>query len=392
MSLVDPDPVFAKDFINTLVNLYVEDNMSDKREESFGANRFLTEQVAFYKQQLDELDTKINNFRKKTGIYSSVNEATIITQLGKDEDELKAIKGQKTERLATISTIKQQLKMLRDSTALGFNDALPGDVSDSAEDPQILQLEAKINELLLVYNDQYPSIVKLREQIEELRKRKSEAKTSANTNVEPLNYNPVEDPIYVDLKMRLNTAQSELNGISAKEADLKAEIAAKQNILRNYPADKKTLNDLENERDLQASLYKKLMERSGVSEVSQQMELADKVSTFRVVEPAILPTHPIGPKRLFIMFIGVLGGAVVGLGTVYAAEYLNESFKETNDLKELGLDVLAEIPYIQTAAETILNRKKDKATFAFAAACLLLIGMMMIHDLLGMSFIDRMLS
>ena len=34
-------------------------------------------------------------------------------------------------------------------------------------------------------------------------------------------------------------------------------------------------------------------------------------------------------------------------------------------------------------------RKKDKAAFAFAAVCALLIGVMMLHDLLELSLIDR---
>ena len=46
VSMVDPDPYFAKNFINTLVNIYVEENIAGKREESYGANRFLAEQVA----------------------------------------------------------------------------------------------------------------------------------------------------------------------------------------------------------------------------------------------------------------------------------------------------------------------------------------------------------
>ena len=75
VSMIDSDPVFAKEYINTLVNIYVEENLSDKREESYGANRFLTEQVTFYKQKLDEIDARIIDFRRETGIYSTVNEA-----------------------------------------------------------------------------------------------------------------------------------------------------------------------------------------------------------------------------------------------------------------------------------------------------------------------------
>ena len=90
-------------------DLYVEENLSQKREESYGANRFINEQVTFYKQKLDEVDAKILDFRKKTGIYSTMNEASLMAQIAKDEEALNEIKRQKTESYATIQTIKQQL-------------------------------------------------------------------------------------------------------------------------------------------------------------------------------------------------------------------------------------------------------------------------------------------
>ena len=55
----------------------------------------------------------------------------------------------------------------------------------------------------------------------------------------------VNDPIYVDLKMRLNLTQSELNALIAKESALAGRIATNQTMLKNFPEDKKTLNDME---------------------------------------------------------------------------------------------------------------------------------------------------
>lgn len=397
VSLVDPNPYFAKDYINTLVNNYVEENLSEKREESYGASRFLAEQVTFYKQKLDEIEAKITEFRKKTGIYSTVNEATIMEQLAADEDLLKQIRGQKSEVFATIKTIRRQLEMLRETTALGYTAFTSDTGGGSGEDARIQQLQAKIDDLLLVYNDQYPTVIKLRDQIEELRKRQTQNQASqvqANSvaNVEQTEYNPVEDPIYVDLKMRMNAAQSDLNALAARESELQEEIEKNQELLRNFPEDKKALNALLNEKVMQAEIYNKLMERVGVSEVSQQMEVADKATTFRIVDPAILPPKPVGPPRLFFMAVGILAGLVAGLGAVYLAEQLDGSIKKTQDLRDLGLNVLIEIPWIRSAGEIRKVRRKDRAAWAFAGVCTVLIGVMFLHDILGMSFIDQIVG
>ncbi len=381
VSIVDSDPVFAREYINTLVNIYVEENISDKREESYGANRFLSEQVTFYKQKLDEIDARIIDYRRETGIYSSINQATVMAQIELDEEALRMIKGPKTQTYATIKTIRQQL------------DKEPFDVENvgSGTAYRIAKMQARVRDLLLVYNEQYPTVVNLRAQIEELRKRQQEQPVAIPEAVSQ-RHNPVEDPIYVDLKMRLNAAQSDLNALLAEEKELTADIQANLELLRNYPEDKKALNDLERERAMQSSVYEQLLQRVGVSEVSKQMEVADKSTTFRIVDPAILPTKPVGTKRLLMMLLGVLGGVVCGLGAVYVAEHVDDTIKGTEPLRELGVTVLAEIPFIWIETDLRLMRKKDNLAFAFAGVCSLLIGAMLLHDFLGLSLIDHALA
>ncbi|MGK2907450.1 MAG: XrtA system polysaccharide chain length determinant [Desulfuromonadales bacterium] len=387
VSMTDPDPSFAKDYINNLVNIYVEENLSVKREESYGANRFLSEQVAFYKQKLDEIDTKILDFRKQTGIYSTINETSLMTQIADDEEALNEIKGKKIESYSTIQTIKQQLDILRKRSLAGDN--APMDSSSAAS--RIAKLQAKIDELLLVYNDQYPTVITLRDQIAELQKRQKSGDATAKTVVLD-DYNPIDDPIYVDLKMRMNTAQSDLNALTAKEQQLKASIEANQVLLRNFPDDKKTLNDFDRERAMQLAVYEQLLQRVGVSEVSTQMEVSDKSTTFRIVDPAIQPTQPVGIKRIMLMLFGVLAGLAAGLGAVLVTENLDNSLQGSQPLRDLGVTVLAEIPFIWSEGDNQLMRRKDRAALTFAMICTLAIVIMILHDLLGMSVIDHALE
>jgi len=278
--------------------------------------------------------------------------------------------------------------MIKETAALGLNNPIGGSSGDS----RIGNLQAKIDDLLVVYNDKHPAVVQLRDQIDELRKRQAEGSAPAGSDFASNNYNPVDDPIFVDLKMRLNTAQSELNALASTERDLLGRIAGNEEMLRNYPQDKKTLNELERERDSALKIYEQLLQRVGISEVSKDMEVADKTTNFRIVDPAILPTSPVGTKRILIMLLGVLAGLATGLGAIFALEKLDNSFKGSHSLKELGLTVLAEIPLILTEADNLLNRRRDRAAFTFASACTVLVGIFMLHDLLGMSFIDSILG
>jgi len=388
VSLKDVNPYFARDYINTLIGIYVEENVATKREESYGATRFLNEQIGTYKQKLDEIDAKIIDFRRKNGIFSNVNEELLMSQVASDEEELRALRLRKNEMQATIQTIQQQLVMLKDTLSYGFE----GETSGSYDDARIEQLQSKIDELLIIYNDKHPSVVKLRDQIEELQKRQTENPAASKAIVDTSTYNPADDPIYVDLKMRLNITQSELNALIAKERDLAGRINANQRTLNNFPEDKKTLNDMERERATHLAIYQQILQRVGISDVSKDMAVADKATTFRIVDPAILPTTPVGVKRIMLMLLGILAGLSAGLCTIYACEMMDDSVKGSPSLKELGLTVLAEIPFILTDAENLLNRRRDRAAFTFASACTLLVGVLLLHDLLGFSFVDGILG
>lgn len=385
VSIIDPDPEFAKNYINALVNAYVEENLAAKREESFGANRFISEQVVFYKSKLDAIEDEINEFRKKTGIFSSASEASIIEEIKLVEEELKGLRVKKNEMLATIKTISEQLKMMKSMASSGGSALF--DMGASAGDGRIATLQAKIEELLLVYNEQYPAVVKLREQIVELEKRQQSE--TVGTPPMPEDFNPLEDPIFVDLRMRMNSAQSELNALLAREHELLGQVENNKRILANFPEDKKILADMERERAMNRNVYETLMERAGVSEVSKQLEVADKATTFRIVDPAIQPTIPVGMKRVVMMILGLFAGLGAGLAVVVVFEKLDDSIKDVDALRAMGLTVLAEIPLMYSEIDAKKRRRKDLLVYAYGGLCLFFVGVMMGHDLLGLTLVDR---
>ncbi len=387
VSIVHPDPVFAKDYINTLVTTYVEENISDKREESYGANRFLTEQLAVYKQKLDASEDEIFRYRQKAGIFSNVSEASIMEEIKVGEEELKKLKSQRNELAASFNTIREQLKMMKSMAAgRGFTDF---DSNDFGGDPRVEAVQARIEELLLVYNEEYPTIVKLREQLAELQKRQD---AQPKQNAEPaFDFNPLEDPIFVDLKMRMNSTQSEINAVIAREQELSDTIENNKTLLQNFPQDKKILADMEREKSRYQDIYQQLLDRVGVSEVSKQMEVADKSTTFRIVDPAILPTQPVGRKRIVVMMMGLLAGIGAGIGGVLLREHFDDSVKSPELIRNLGVIVLAEIPQMYSETEDQEQRKWDRLVYAYGSFCLVLICLLIVHDLLHLGLIDRLI-
>jgi len=59
----------------------------------------------------------------------------------------------------------------------------------------------------------------------------------------------------------------------------------RQSELHNIPEEKKVLAELEREKESYAEVYNQLLSQSSRTEVSKQMEISDKATTFRIVDP-----------------------------------------------------------------------------------------------------------
>ncbi|NOZ26222.1 MAG: chain length-determining protein [Nitrospirae bacterium] len=382
ISFQDKDPRLARDYVNSLVRTYVNENITAKREEAYGASRFLKEQVAFFKEKLDRAEEAIIKFRQEQGIYVAIDERSIINEIKKYGDEIGKIKIRRKELVAKRDSIKRQLKGEEPYSVAVINNA------ENNNSLLIASLQNRLNQLLVSYTENYPEVVKLRAEIEALKKQQTLKPSGAGEGAAADSAISTINPIYQELKQELNKIESEINALNAKEKMLGVMIRQKEEELRYIPEGKKKLADLEKERDSYRNIYEQLLMRLGQSEVSKQMEVADKATTFRIVEPATLPTIPVSPNRKALILAGIFLGFLGGFGAVFFRESFDSSIKEVQTVRNLGLEVLAVIPKIFNESEQRKVRKKDWIMYTIAGLYFLVICAAFVHELLGLTYIE----
>ena len=381
VSITDPDPKFAMNYINTLVRRYVEENVSGKREEAYGANRFLSDQVAQFKGKLDKADEKIINFRKEKGIYMAVDEVSVIQDIKQLKTEIDNINVMRNQLMATKNITQTQLKNEEPMTVAFSRHS-------GSDNATITTLENKLGQLLVRYTENYPEVIRIKAEIEALKKQ-AEAKPrgapSGDTTEPEMS---TMNPVYQQLKQTFLQTEAEIDALDARKRQLSALIGRKETELRNIPEGKKILADLEKERDGHKNIYEQLLVRVGQSEVSKEMEIGDKATTFRIVDPAVLPMKPVSPQRVKLIFIGIFLGILGGVGGVVARENFSPSVNSVKTLRNLGIEVLAVIPKIFNEEEQQIKAKKDKLVFSIAGSYLCLIGLLLVHELMGLTYVD----
>jgi len=140
------DPIFVRDYVNTLVKKYIEKNLAERRDEVNVASKFLLEQVNHFKEKIDRAEEEIRNYRKEKGIITSVDENDVIEEMKVVQQDLEEVRLAMKELVAKESMIKKQI---------GTN--------------SLLMLRKRLNELLIVHTEKYPDVIRVKAEIELLK-------------------------------------------------------------------------------------------------------------------------------------------------------------------------------------------------------------------------------
>ena len=360
VSIDDPSAEFSQKYINTLVGLYVEENISAKREETYGANRFLSEQIEIFKAKLEAAEDKIIAFRNKNGIYFSVDEKTTLSEIRALEKQIEQIVLSEDTYLARKKQVQSQLVSIPETIDT---------VTEARENNRLSEMESRLSALLLRYTDNYPEVIRLKSEIEALKQKllepENKQQKSEKTKFTTLN------PMYQDLQGQIFQIDAELSSLAAQKLNLQKSIAKKENELRDVPTARKELGLLVQERDSIKNIYDDLLGRMSQSEVSKQMEIGNKAATFRIVDPAVLPKTPVSPNMLKMFLLAIAGGLGCGLGLVFLLENMDTRIRDVDTLESAGYDVLAIVPNILEPGVIRQRKMGNVILFVFTSFYLL---------------------
>jgi len=385
------NPKTVRDYVNTLVSEYIEENTGSKRQEAFGATKFLSDQIDFYKKKIEEAEERLMSFRREKGLTLATDERTLVSSIKQNKDEMENTEVKIKELEAKKAKMKQQLSGEEPFT-IAIIDKEKGDGSSLSA--RLKMLEQKIPMLLTRYTENYPEVIKTRAEIETIKKQieaRKQSQGAENASEGDLSSGTsMMNPLYQQLKEELFRSDSEIDSLKAKQATLNSRLKKSESEMQNIPKEKKDLADFERDRNTYQKIYEQLLSRLGQSEVSEQMEVQDKGTTFRVVDPAILPTRPVSPNRVLLILIGIVAGAAAGLGAVLLSDYLDSSIRDIDTLKsQLGLQVLAVIPKITTDDDIKKEQILDRRVYAISITYLTIIGGIFIREIIVSFLLDR---
>jgi polysaccharide biosynthesis transport protein len=350
----DKSPKVARDYVNALVRRYIDENTSSKREESYGATKFVSEQLSTFKAKLDKSEAEVNAFKSGPGSTATMDPSSLLKDINDSQQRLDDLRIRHTQLETALAGL---------SKANSIQANLPA-------------LEKRLQELQLQYTDNYPEIQKIKEDIRET---KAQLKSGKGT-------------VRQDDSPEYGKITSELRALRQAESNLSSNISRNRGLLHSIPAARATLENLEREKTAQKALYESMLSREGQSEVSKQMEVQDKSTVFRIVDPAVLPFKPVSPNRVKIILLGILAGLGGGLGLILLKDQMDHSVKSLDIAKQFGLPVLAVIPRIEDPSKSVQQSKRDRRLYVATALYFSLIVVVLAAEALGAEMMAKVIS
>jgi polysaccharide biosynthesis transport protein len=367
-------PELVRDTVNTLIKEYIGEIQGYRKTDVTGAFEFIRKQVEEYKSKLEESDKALREFREKNPNMVPQSENAILGRLETSQTSRMEAEIKLKELTRKKENLQKQLSGEKELTvAFVTNEGSP--------QGRLGYLNNQLMILMSKYTEDYPEVIKVKNEIEELKKQISQPKTSQIRG--SASETSAINPIYQQLREELTKVDAEAESLRGRVSELSRQQHEGQSILGHMPREMEEWTKLQRDRNVYQKIYEELLQKLEQARVSTNLQIDNKAGSFKVIEPAILPRLPIHPNRVLMILLGIALGLASGVGVVMGLEQFNHSFRDEASIESvLKLSVLATIPRTITAEEKLLSQKHDKYVFTAAGAYFALICLVLVVDFL----------
>jgi uncharacterized protein involved in exopolysaccharide biosynthesis len=149
------------------------------------------------------------------------------------------------------------------------------------------------------------------------------------------------------VREQLERATTEVQKLETRLADLERKIADVRARVEATPRTEQELTNMARDYGKLNDNYLALLSKQLEAQMAGRLERRWKGDRFRMLDPANLPEEPYFPNPFLIIGLGTVAGLFVGLGAAMAAEFMDPSIKDPQDLEGLLTHpILARIPHL----------------------------------------------
>lgn len=367
ISYANEDPKVVKNVVQSLLTIFVEGGYGNKKQDSVNAVRFIDNQIKEYEARLVTAENNLKEFKLKNGEMLSRQGGDYGGKLEEVNENLNQARLDLAEAEQARNAIRKQ--MFGEEPAPGTENG-PAAVVNPEIDGRIDTLNKNLDALRLQYTDQHPDIVSAKRLIAQLEARKiEESKLRKSGGEVGRRYSPVMQ----QLKVAMSDAEARVASMRARVDEYSARIARLKASSKVGPEIESQLSQLNRDYQINKSNYEKLVASREAAKLSGSLTETTEMMNFRIIDPPVLPSTPIGPNRPLLVTLALVAALVAGIAGALVMSQIRPTFMTQVALREIsGLPVLGSVSMNWTDQE-IARRRKSMLALGLAFGLMILL-------------------
>lgn len=341
-----PDQSFR--VLNAVVDSFIKDSADTRRKESREAYEFIEQQVATYKRQLLISEGLLKDFKTQNLDGTEASVSARINQLRLQIEELKLTVG---EIEAREKSLKKQLKT--ESQYLDVRDK----VDEQRE--QLAVLKERLGRLRLSYQETYPDIISIKEQIKAQQLSIEAMQGGDYISSNSGRSDSQENPLYEELRKRLAENQLDLSSQRKRLSAMKTMLEQEYERARRVASRNAELSELVRDYDVNREIYEEMLGRKEKARLSMTLDVEGQGVNYKIQEPAVYPLKPTGIQFWHFAVLAPLVGLLLPIALVIAYVLVDPRVRSPSMLAAGlpdNIELLAAIPHVNSPLKKRLQR------------------------------------
>jgi capsular exopolysaccharide synthesis family protein len=339
----DPNPALAARIINAFAQGFIDSSLERNYQATAFARQFLQSRLDATRTKLEASERALVTYARSQNILSLGSGAASTSggtggDSSSSQDSLsaqslisynEALSSATRDRIAAEQAFRQG--------ALSASAAAQSSPTVTALRGQLAQVQADYQQKLGTFRPDYPEMTAMRQRMDAINASiASEQKKLVSAQMDTLR------SAYTAARGRESQLQGQVNSYRSNVLDLRNR-GIQYNILQR---------DLDTNRSIYDALLQRFKEIGAASGIGESQAV--------IVDNGIAPTAPYVPNVFINLAIGLLAGLIIGLGTAFAIEFIDDTIKTPDDvINKLKIPVLGVVPRI-TKGMTFLEELKDQ--------------------------------
>jgi polysaccharide chain length determinant protein (PEP-CTERM system associated) len=372
------DPTIAREVVQKMVDLFVEDNLASGRNATSQSLRFLDQQLGARQKQLADAEAKRQAFQAQ---YLNLLPGTgsLDERMSQARDQLAQIDGELAAANSSLSAVNGQLA--------GTAAMVAGDSGTASAGParaRVALIEGQLAEGRgRGWTDQHPDMIALNRQLAAARAAaRNEPVTRSGGSAGQTN------PLYLQLQSMRTERAARVAELAQRKGVLEAQLAGLQGKMARDPEAAAQQAQLDQDIAAMKTQYDQLLTDREQVRLRRQVQNETDAVKFSLIDPPSQSSVPASPNRPLLLFGVLIVGLGGGIASAFALGKLRSGFSTAARLERAsGLPVIGAIGEVLTESQQQLRQRRLKLfTGATAALGIAFVG------LLGLEFVMRGLA